>query len=144
MPNRLITLLVVVATLLVSYISTLQIYFDQQKDLAVAQRQIIERQAAVDSLNDQLNRWNDPDYVKTQARDRLGWVVPGEVGYRVIGPDGKVVGGTVGSIKGRSDPENQSWYEKLWSSVQAADQPAPVTTQPRADQTVTVPSPTPR
>ncbi len=142
--RRAIALAVVVAILALSYIGSLRIYFQQQKEIAVAQQQIVERQAAIDRLNDELKRWDDPDYVKTQARDRLGWVVPGEIGYRVIGPDGKVVSGQVGSIKGRTDPENQTWYEKMWSSVQAADQPAPAAPQPQATATVTPPpAPTP-
>ena len=31
--------------------------------------------------------------MKTQARERLGWVVPGEIGYKVVGADGKPLGG---------------------------------------------------
>lgn len=137
--------MVVLAMLSVSYVRGLSVYLGQRSDIAEATQQIADRQAEVNRLTDELNRWNDPDYVKIQARDRLGWVVPGETGYRVIGLDGKVVSGQVGSIAGRSDPENQTWYERLWGTVQAADQPVVTqTVQPSADQTVTVPSATPR
>lgn len=137
--------MVVVAMLAVSYVRGLTVYLSQRSDIATATQQIADRQADVSRLSDELNRWNDPDYVKTQARDRLGWVVPGETGYRVIGLDGKVVSGQVGSIAGRTDPENQTWYERLWGTVQAADQPVVTqTAQPSAEQTVTVPTATPR
>ncbi|HEY8663285.1 MAG TPA: septum formation initiator family protein [Propionibacteriaceae bacterium] len=140
--QRAVALLVVVGLLVISYVGTMRIYLDQQSDMATARTQITERQATIAQLQDELSRWNDPSYIKTQARERLGWVMPGEVGYRVIGTDGKVVSGEVGSIKGNNDPANQAWYERIWSSVQTADQPVVIpTTQPVA--TVTPPAPAP-
>ena len=47
---------------------------------------------------------HDPDYVRTQARERLGWVVPGETGYRVVGADGKPLGGGLRSSPRRLRP----------------------------------------
>jgi len=141
--QRAVALLVVVGLLVISYVGTMRIYLDQQSDMATARTQIAERQATIAQLQDELSRWNDPSYIKTQARERLGWVMPGEVGYRVIGTDGTVVSGEVGSIKGNNDPANQAWYERIWSSVQTADQPVVVapTTTPVA--TVTPPAPAP-
>jgi cell division protein FtsB len=140
--QRAVALLVVVGLLVISYVGTMRIYLDQQSDMATARTQIAERQATIAQLEDELSRWNDPSYIKTQARERLGWVIPGEVGYRVIGTDGTVVSGEVGSIKGNNDPANQAWYERIWSSVQTADQPVVVpTTTPVA--TVTPPAPAP-
>ncbi|HMC03146.1 MAG TPA: septum formation initiator family protein [Cellulomonadaceae bacterium] len=140
--QRAVALLVVVGLLVISYVGTMRIYLDQQSDMATARTQIAERQATIAQLQDELSRWNDPSYIKTQARERLGWVMPGEVGYRVIGTDGKVVSGEVGSIKGNNDPASQAWYERIWSSVQTADQPVVVpTTKPVA--TVTPPAPAP-
>ncbi len=136
-------LLVVFAVLALSYVSSLRIYIDQEQQMAAARQQIARDQSAVDRLNDEIARWQDPTYVKAQARDRLGWVMPGEVGYRVVGADGKVIGGQVGSITSRNDPENQTWYERLQGSVQTADQPAPVPPSPQPEKTVTVPTPTP-
>ncbi len=129
----------VVSLLTLSYVGTMRIYLDQQGDMAQARANIAQRQAAIAKLEDELARWNDPAYIKTQARERLGWVLPGEVGYRVIGADGKVVSGQVGSIKGANDPENQAWYERIWSSVQAADQPVVIV--PAAESTTIVTPP---
>jgi cell division protein FtsB len=140
--QRAVALLVVVGLLVISYVGTMRIYLDQQSDMATARTQIAERSATIAQLEDELSRWSDPSYIKTQARERLGWVIPGEVGYRVIGTDGTVVSGQVGSIKGNNDPANQAWYERIWSSVRTADQPVVVpTTTPVA--TVTPPAPAP-
>jgi cell division protein FtsB len=141
--QRAVALLVVVGLLVLSYVGTMRIYLDQQSDMATARTQIAERQATIAQLEDELSRWNDPDYIKTQARERLGWVMPGEVGYRVIGTDGSVVSGEVGSIQGNNDPVNQAWYEKIWSSVQAADQPVVVAPTSTPAATVTPPAPAP-
>jgi len=140
--QRAVALLVVIGLLVISYVGTMRIYLDQQSDMATARTQIAERSATIARLQDELSRWSDPSYIKTQAREQLGWVLPGEVGYRVIGTDGTVVSGQVGSIQGNNDPANQAWYERIWSSVQAADQPVVVpTTTPVA--TVTPPAPAP-
>ena len=78
-----------------------------------------------------MRRWDDPDYVRTQARERLGWVVPGETGYRVVDADGKPLGGgseiTAGTS--RRDRRRSAWWSKLWGSVEAADKPAPPKTE---------------
>lgn len=141
--QRAVALLVVVGLLVLSYVGTMRIYLDQQSDMATARTQIAERSATIAQLEDELSRWSDPDYIKTQARERLGWVMPGEVGYRVIGTDGSVVSGEVGSIQGNNDPVNQAWYEKVWSSVQAADQPVVVAPTSTPAATVTPPAPAP-
>ncbi len=137
--QRAVALFVVVSLLTLSYVGTMRIYLDQRSDMAQARADISERQAAIAKLEDELARWNDPEYIKTQARERLGWVLPGEVGYRVIGADGKVVSGEVGSIKGAGDPENQAWYERVWSSVQAADQPVVIVPASESTTIVTPP-----
>ncbi|QLQ14963.1 MAG: septum formation initiator family protein [Micropruina sp.] len=86
LPNRLgltrraLVVISMVVLLALSYANSLRIYVGQQNDLAVAQQQIRERSDRIAQLQDELRRWEDPAYVKAQARERLGWVVPGETG----------------------------------------------------------------
>ena len=89
--RRALVLLGVVAILALPYANSLRILVNQQRDLALANGQIAERTAQVADLDAQLQRWRDPAYVMSQARTQLGWVLPGETGYRVIGADGKVI-----------------------------------------------------
>ena len=112
----------VLAMLLVSYASSLRAWLDQRSELATLQSQIAERRAAVAALEEEIQRWRDPAYVESQARERFGWVMPGEVGYRVIGADGKPLGGPdalldAGADSGRAP---RDWWAGLWGSVQAA------------------------
>jgi cell division protein FtsB len=119
-------LVVVVILLALSYVSSLRILVAQQHDLAVADHQIAERSAEIDRLEAELARWDDPAYVKAQARDRFGWVMPGETGYRVIGEDGQPLGGGVTITAEQELPAGEHqpvWWDRLWGSVQAADAP---------------------
>jgi cell division protein FtsB len=114
--TRAIVLLSVVLLLLASYTSTLHAWWDQRQDIQSTRAEIVMRKAAIVDLNDEKARWNDPAYVKQQARARFGWVFPGEVGYRVIGSDGKVRG-DVPTLDAPAAPKAEQWYDKLWGSV---------------------------
>ncbi len=119
-------MLTVVAVLALSYANSLRIYLNQQRDLAAATQQIQERTARIAQLEDELRRWDDPAYIKAQARERLGWLLPGETGYRVIGPDGKPLGtGVVLDSTNELPPGEhpEMWFDRLWGSVETADNP---------------------
>lgn len=121
--RRALVLVGVVAILALSYANSLRIMINQQRDLATANAQIAGRSAQIAELDAQLQRWRDPAYVKSQARTQLGWVMPGETGYRVIGLDGKVVteDGASSTISTTATTDQIRWWERLSSSVQAAD-----------------------
>lgn len=138
---RAIALTVVLLILTISYASSLRIYFAQSHDIAATQAQIAEREQRIVELQGELSRWQDPDYVRTQARQRLGWVVPGETGYKVVDADGKPLGGgaeIVAETERVSEPRD-AWWAKLWGSFAAADQPAPAPDPagPAADKPIT-------
>jgi cell division protein FtsB len=130
--TRAIALAVVFLILIISYATSLRIYFAQSRQIAETQVAITDRQQRITELQGELAQWNDVEYVKTQARDRLGWVVPGEIGFRVVGQDGKPLGGgaEIGSGTKPSDTANDAWWSRLWGSVEAADRPAPVRKDP--------------
>ncbi|MGO4956582.1 FtsB family cell division protein [Luteococcus sp. Sow4_B9] len=124
--RRAIVLLVVCAILLLSYASSLRVYLRQERELAVAQQLIAERTAANAELGDEIKRWQDEDFVKAQARQRLGWVVPGEVGYRVVDANGKPLDSTISIQTTSTIPQGEhgtAWWDRLSGSVSAADEP---------------------
>ena len=131
--RRALVMLVVVVALAISFGGSLRIYLSQQHDLAVAEQDIRERSAQIADLQTELARWNDSDYVKAQARERLGWVMPGETGYRVVGADGKPLGGGVVIESEQRLPAGEHdpvWWDRLWGSVQTADAPTRKVTVP--------------
>lgn len=136
---RAIALAVVALILTISYATSLRIYFSQAHEISATKAEIAERQQRIRDLQGELARWDDEAYVRTQARERLGWVVPGETGYTVVDADGNPLGGGA-KITAEAAPEQRpqdSWWSKLWGSVEAADRPAPVKT-PAQDKTITV------
>jgi cell division protein FtsB len=137
---RAIALAVVLLILTISYATSLRIYFAQAHDIAATKAEIADRQQRIVSLEDELAKWQDDNYVRTQARERLGWVVPGEIGYKVVDADGKPLGGGAEISTEAADPvkpPEDAWWAKLWGSVSAADQPAPAAAEAQSDKPIT-------
>ena len=137
---RALALVVVVLVLTISYATSLRIYFAQAHEIASTRAEIADRQATIADLQSQIARWNDPAYVQTQARERLGWLVPGETGYTVVGADGKPLGGglTLDSSTGdEPQPQQRMWWDRMWGSIKTADKPAAKKTDPAKQAPVT-------
>lgn len=109
--------------LVISYASSLRAWLQQRAEITTARADITQTQVSVDALERAKLRWQDPVYVQQQARERFGWLVPGEVGYRVIGADGS----TLGAPPAPSAPSAPApdWYVTVWDSVRAAGEPPP-------------------
>ncbi|GAA1617231.1 hypothetical protein GCM10009789_83980 [Kribbella sancticallisti] len=138
--GRAAVVLLVLGALIVSYAQSLRVWFDQHQQISALRQEIADREKRVDQLDNEIARWNDDAYVRAQARQRLGWVMPGEIGYRVIGADGKPVGAPpepAGPADPQADVEKPTWYTKLWGSVEGAGKP-PQSATPSA------PKPTPK
>jgi hypothetical protein len=130
----------VLLILTISYASSLRIYFTQAHDITATKAEIADRQQRIVTLQSELAKWQDENYIRTQARERLGWVLPGEVGYKVVDADGKPLGGGAEISAETTDPvkpPEDAWWAKLWGSVAAADQPAPAGGQVAPDKPIT-------
>lgn len=115
--TRAIVLLAVTLLLVGSYTTTLHAWWEQRGEIQATKARIVSTKAEIGFLKDEKARWDDPAYVKQQARSRFGWVMPGEVGYRVIGADG-VVRGDVPTLDEPPEIKTSQWYDKLWGSVE--------------------------
>jgi cell division protein FtsB len=73
-------LVVLAAFVLVPTIGT---YLDQRRQLAALEESVELSRDQVAALEAQRDRWKDPAYITTQARERLYYVKPGEVVYLV-------------------------------------------------------------
>ena len=62
----------------------LQILIEQRQQIADLTAAGTSTQAELDTLTSQRARWDDPAYVRAQARDRLYYVMPGEISYLVV------------------------------------------------------------
>lgn len=73
--------------------------------------------AELKAMNAQIARWNDPAFVAVQARERLHFVLPGQVGYVVLEADQApvLINGSTPTV-GRS----RSWYSAIWGGIKRA------------------------
>lgn len=80
------TVLVVGLTILAILVlaPTLKIVVEQRQQVADLQAQLKLNQSSLDALNKQKARWDDPAYIRAQARERLYYVMPGEINFLVI------------------------------------------------------------
>ncbi|MFG2830759.1 FtsB family cell division protein [Streptomyces sp. NPDC048434] len=113
--GRAALLALVMCSLVVALAYPIRQYISQRSDIADQRRKAQDAGAALDRLREQKARWQDPDYVRQQARRHLHYVMPGETGYIV--QDGS---GTGSAPKGPQAAQ-RPWYENLWDTVDAAD-----------------------
>lgn len=126
--GRATILFVVVAVLTVSYASSLRAWLEQRDHIADLQRQISQSEKEISALEREKRRWKDDAYVEQQARERFGFVMPGEKAYRVLDEDGKPLDiDTPLGTPVEPEPETpEAWWEVAWDSVLlAGDPPTP-------------------
>jgi hypothetical protein len=114
-----VVLLLVALLLVGSYTSAMRAWWTQHSEIQATKAEIAMRQDAIRDLEDTKRRYDDPAFVQQQARERFGWVMPGEVGYRVIGSDGEIQG-DVPTLATPDEPRDRRWYDTLWASVEGA------------------------
>ncbi|MFP3578656.1 septum formation initiator family protein [Arthrobacter sp. SIMBA_036] len=116
--GRLLALAVVMIAITIMLTPTVKIFLEKRAEISDLQAQISSRQAEQADLTKQLSRWQDPNYVKQQARDRINMVMPGETDYWVFG--GNDAAGTPGGRTGSgssANPANLPWVDALWESI---------------------------
>jgi cell division protein FtsB len=120
--GRAAMLAVVVCVLVLSLVYPARQLIEQRQRAAELSDRINAQEDRVRALEEQKARWADPAYVKAQARQRLHFVLPGETSYVVIAPrPAPPKPGAAGGGGGTAG----TWYGRLWSSVQRADQGPP-------------------
>jgi hypothetical protein len=107
--------------LVVSYASSLRAWADQRSQIAALKAEQADRTARVGELEREIGRWNDPAYIEAQARHRLGWVFPGETGYKVVDESGEPIAAPPTSSASKTS--TKPWWSTLWGSVEKAGNP---------------------
>ena len=120
--SRALVLGLVVALLLGSYVSSLHAWWTQRAEIETKRAEIAALEQNIESIEREYERWRDDAFIEQQARERFGWVMPGEVGYKVIGLDGEVKGATT-SLSEPGDGQATAWYTRMWGSITWAGKP---------------------
>lgn len=112
---------------LMQLVSTFHDYALNLSELNGLKKQEATLEAQKQDLENDIARWDDKAYVTAQARERLGFVFPGEVSVRVEHPEA-VTGSTTSKSSGTSSAQNEQstlpWYKELAYAFEQADTPS--------------------
>jgi cell division protein FtsB len=119
--RRAAILAAVVCVLTLTIAGPVRTYFAQRTEmqqLAAAETQL---RAQITDLEDQKVKLGDPVFIAAQARERLGFVMPGEIPYQVQLPATAAAEAAPGTDTAAPIPSGQPWYTSLWHTI--ADAP---------------------
>ena len=118
-PARVLILAVVLLGAFVVTFPSLRGYLSQQAQYDAIVKELDRARATSAALEAELAQWQDDDYVRSQARERLSYVMPGETTYVVIGAE--QFEDEAERARARADGARaRPWYETLQESVQEA------------------------
>lgn len=137
--GRAIILVLVCAVLVLSFASSLQAYLQQRHSIDDRKQQIATRQRAIDELEAEKARWKDPSYVEQQARQRFGYVMPGETSYVALDANGNRIqpAGELSDPATIGEQDDAAWWSTVWESVELAGDPPAEASQPKTKITET-------
>jgi cell division protein FtsB len=120
--GRATVLIIVLIALALAYTYPLRVYLAQRSQIEELEADQATQREKIEQTSQELQKWNDPEYVRAQAREKLFYVRPGEIPLLVLNdPAGAA------ADAGQKDPAAppDRWYDTLWSSVRAADAESP-------------------
>lgn len=115
--GRAIVLITVLVALALAYTYPVRVYLAQESQIAQMQAAQAAQQAKIKGLTEEVDKWQDDEYVRIQARDRLSYVRPGEVPLLVFFDSAGAARDAGTAPVAAAD----RWYETLWGSVAAAN-----------------------
>ncbi|NEG89393.1 FtsB family cell division protein [Bifidobacterium aerophilum] len=131
--------LFIVALGTIQLLSTFYTYAISVSELNGLKREEASLIAQKQELENNIARWNDKAYVAAQAREKLGFVFPGEQVVHVLHPEA-VTGTTTDGDKNdktSTDPSSKKalpWYSELAYSFEQADKQPETDTAKNTDQ----------
>ena len=112
-------MLTVVAAVLVATLAVpVRAWFNQRDEIAGLEADVAAAQLLTEDLLIEKERWADPAFIAAQARRRLHFVRPGEIGYTTIGTEDLPEELAVAAVV---EAAPQLWYERLWAATSEAD-----------------------
>ncbi|WP_415504621.1 FtsB family cell division protein, partial [Actinomyces slackii] len=117
-PPRVVMLVVVSLLAFALVFTSLRAYLSQRAQYDDVVDRLARAQATSTALERELSQWEDEDYVRSQVRERLGYVMPGETTYVVVGAE-KYAEDPDGQTAGESS-RRAPWYDRLRESARLA------------------------
>lgn len=114
--NRVLAVSAIFFVLALTIAPPVKNYFTQRAQISALKSQLSADNSALEKARQELTLWQDPEYIKSQARERLHFVLPGERQYIVT--EGETLPGEEGTTKIASSlADGQPWYARLIASI---------------------------
>jgi len=114
--NRALIVGIILFALAVTLAPPIQHYFTQRAQINSLRTQLSDNQKMLNDAADELAKWNDPEYVASQARARLHFIFPGERAYIIVG-NGEITDDEQVTKVSEQLPIGLPWYSRLISSI---------------------------
>lgn len=114
--NRVLALSAIFFVLALTIAPPVKHYFTQRAQISALKAQLSADNAALQKAREELTLWQDPEYIKSQARERLHFVLPGERQYIVTEGENEVGQNSTTKIAS-SLADGQPWYSRLIASI---------------------------
>jgi cell division protein FtsB len=114
--NRFLALSAILFILALAIAPPVKNYFTQRAQISALKSQLSADNVALQKAREELLLWQDPDFVKTQARERLHFVLPGERQYIVTETNSDGTQKSTTKIA-TSLVDGQPWYSRLIASI---------------------------
>ncbi|GLP78563.1 membrane protein [Mycobacterium antarcticum] len=138
--RRAAILAAVVCVLTLTIAGPVRTYFAQRTEMKQLSDAEAQLRSQISDLEQQKIKLGDPVYIAAQARERLGFVMPGDIPYQVQLPPGEVPQAAPG-VDPVAPTSGQPWYTSLWHTI--ADAPHGVSQIPLAPPPPPLPTPVP-
>jgi len=99
---------------------TLQQYIQQREAIADLQAANAKTSSSVATLKKQRARWNDPSYIRAEARERLLYVMPGETSYLIIDDRPASAQKDQTPVSTSIQKTKTNWLDSMFSSIMTA------------------------
>jgi cell division protein FtsB len=114
--NRVLALWAIFFILALTIAPPVKHYFTQRAQISALKSQLSADNSALQKARQELLLWQDPEYIKSQARERLHFVLPGERQYIVIDNSSTDANNTPTKIASALT-DGQPWYARLIASI---------------------------
>jgi cell division protein FtsB len=140
--RRAAILAVVVCVLTLTIAGPVRTYFAQRTEMKQLSDAEAQLRSQIADLQQQKLKLGDPVYIAAQARERLGFVMPGDIPYQVQLPAGAAAPDAAApGVDPAKPPSGQPWYTSLWHTI--SDAPHGVSQIPQATELPPPPPPPP-
>ncbi|RRR43040.1 septum formation initiator family protein [Mycolicibacter terrae] len=123
--RRAVILAAVMCVLTLTLAGPVRTFFAQHAEMKQQSQLEATLHRQINDLQQQKANMDDPAHIRAQARERLGFVMPGEIPYQVQLPATAEVPGEPGVEPGNIGPSGDPWYTALWHTIADVPHPPP-------------------